>query len=685
MRIKELIFDTKEPTVYCESFVYEPSNVEEEKMGHLFMIGRIRNVPESSFYLINLLASRIKREYYSVYNRTSATAIEAALKEGNKILKENEERINWLGNLDFLVATVGEKKIYFTLLGRMRAFILRGEEFIDIVKNLILEKDVLFPFSTILQGSLRKDDVLIFSTSNIFSKEKLLKFGKELFPIEEKRISKIIESDESGTALVIELEKEARAIERIAKEGKRKSFVEKLPHFTLPQINFPKFGENFKLTATVDKEKIKEKMSAVRSRAGSVSRNLKGIINNLNSKISSFFSGEKRVLKDKNKMSLPKFPIEKFSPSSKSKLYFWGFKKERDRTKIIIGGIIFLAIILTGLWFYQHRENLEISAIESIIKAAEEKKLSGDSSLIYNDKAQAISYFTEGLDLLNSIENPGPKKGEVNSLKKEIEDEINKLLNRRVLTGLKPLFEIKEGLEKFSPQNIIVVNNFIYLFSSDSSLVYQWDTDKGQGVFLEQREKVLGGTVLNKKPFFLLEPSAVVITDTEKILPFDTPYDDFSISEVDDFLNNFYIFDEEKGEIAKYSVSGDKISSPDLWFEKREAGKGAISFSIDGSIYLLLPDGGVKRFSAGALRDDFPAVESYPAIKNSTDIFTSANNKYIYISEPSQKRFFVLDKEGKLVIEYQSGDLKEIKDIWVNAGDKTMYVLSEMKVFEIKL
>ena len=111
MRIKELIFDVKEPTVYCESFVYEPSNVEEERLGHLFMIGRIRNVSETSFYLINLLASRIKREYYSNYHRSMEVATESALKEGNKLLKENEERINWLGNLDFLVAAVSQKRI----------------------------------------------------------------------------------------------------------------------------------------------------------------------------------------------------------------------------------------------------------------------------------------------------------------------------------------------------------------------------------------------------------------------------------------------------------------------------------------------------------------------------------------------------------------------------------------------
>ena len=216
MRIKEVLFDAKEPTVYCESFVYEPSNIEEEKLGYLFMVGRIRNVPENSFYLINLLASRIKREYYENPRRSPSQAIELALKKGNNVLKENEERINWLGNLDFLVVAVSQRKIYLTCIGKIKAYIIREEKgeqrVIDLIKNLISERDVLFPFSIIITGSIKKNDILIFSTSNIFSKERLLKFGKKLFPIRQERIEEMIQSKESGVALVVETGKTAETI-----------------------------------------------------------------------------------------------------------------------------------------------------------------------------------------------------------------------------------------------------------------------------------------------------------------------------------------------------------------------------------------------------------------------------------------------------------------------------------------
>ena len=675
MRIKELIFDVKEPTVYCESFVYEPSNIEEEKLGHLFMIGRIRNVSESSFYLINLLASRIKREYYSTYHRSMAMAIEAALKEGNKILKENEERINWLGNLDFLVAVASQKRIYFTLLGKMRAFILRGEEVIDIVKNLILEKDVLFPFSTILQGAIKKDDILIFSTSNIFSKEKLLKFGKNLFPIEEPKISKIIESEESGTALMVETGKEAGAIERISKEKERRIFLKALPKIVFP----PKE----KLIPPSIKEKTGEILRKARDKSNQIFVSSRRKIKNLFLKISSSFKA--REHKKEEEISFPRITLEKAPLPEKPRFDFLSLKRKKEKKRIIMSSILFLFLLSIGFGFYQYKRNKEGALLEEVIKAVENKKREGENALIYDDKEKAISYLTQALEVLNSIENPGSKKEEVDNLKKAIEEDISKTVGREILSEIQPIFEIKEGLEKFSPEGILFSEDNFYLFSPNSSLVYQWDISKKEGFFVEQREKVLGGTVLDKKPFFVLAPTSVVISEKEKILPLNLPYEEISVTELDSFLNYFYVFDRDKGEIIKYKISQDKISSPALWFKERGAGKEAISIAIDGSIYLAFPNGTIKKFSVGTLKEEITPSETYPTVKDITKIFTSKDNKYLYLIEPVEKRVIVLDKKGKIVSEYQSSQFEELKDIWVTPGDKSIYFLSGRKVFEINL
>ncbi len=662
MRIKEVLFDAKEPTVYCESFVYEPSNIEEEKLGYLFMIGRIRNVPENSFYLINLLASRIKREYYGNLSRSPSQAIEVALKKGNEVLKENEERINWLGNLDFFVAAVSQRKIYLTCIGKIKAFIIREEKdeqnVIDLIKDLISERDVLFPFSIILTGSIKKNDILIFSTSNIFSKERLLKFGKKLFPIKEERVKEIIQTNETGVALVVETGKSAEvAVERlksVSSFGKRTFFQKAF------------------LLSLFLKKKIKETSQKLKNKIGNSLVPLK-------QKLQTSIRKLKRT-KEKEEVPLS-LSAEKISPP-RTKFDLRIFKKWFSKKKIAIA--IFMGIfIITGFGIYQHRKNIETKTIEEMIKAAEEKKIEGENALIYGDKEKGLAMLTESLNLLNSIKEPKDKEERIKSLKKEIEDKINEITGRQILPDISPIFEIKRGVEEFNPEGISIIKNNLYIFSPSSSLIYKWDLSKKEGFFLPQKERVIGTTVVNGKLLLLLENSKIAVEDS--ILSIKFPYENLSVKEISHFRNYFYLFDKNKGEIIKYKLSNKEVSNPILWFKEREEGKGAVSMAIDGSIYLLFPEGKIKRYAIGSFKEEIGPPKTFPKIKNATKIFTSKDNKYLYLIEPLEKRVIVIKKTGEIVKEYQSEQFQNMKDIWVTPKDKTIYLLSGNKIFKIEL
>jgi len=670
MRIKEVLFDAKEPTVYCESFVYEPSNIEEERLGYLFMVGRIRNVSENSFYLINLLASRIKREYYENPRRSPSQAIESALKKGNNVLKENEERINWLGNLDFLVVAVSQRKIYLTCIGKIKAYIIREEKgeqrVIDLIKDLISERDVLFPFSIIITGTIKKNDILIFSTSNIFSKEKLLKFGKKLFPIRQERIEEIIQSKESGVALVVETGKTAEAIERLKSAS---PFIKR------------RFFQGISQFLTPSKKKIKADFQKLKEKIEGISPSLKQRVQtSLRKLFSKGIDTVQKLNKAEKKEQLPlSIPMERVKPS---RINLKIFKKYLSKKKVAI--VIFIVIFtITGFGIYQHRKNIETKTIEEMIKAAEEKKTEGENALIYGDKEKSLAMLTESLNLLNSIKEPKDKEERIKSLKKEIEDKINEITGRQILSDISPVFEIKKGIEEFNPEGISIIKNNIYIFSPSSSLIYKWDLSKKEGFFLPQKERVIGTTVVNGKLLLLLENSKIAVEDS--ILSIKSPYENLSVREISHFRNYFYLFDKNKGEIIKYKLSNKEVSNPILWFKEREEGKGAVSMAIDGSIYLLFPEGKIKRYTIGSLKEEIDPPETFPKIKNATKIFTSKDNKYLYLIEPFQKRVIVIKKTGEIVKEYQSEQFKNLKDIWATPQDKTIYLLSENKIFKIEL
>lgn len=658
MKIKELLFDSKEPTVYCESFIYEPSNIEEEKLGHLFMIGRIRNVEASSFFLINLLASRIKREYYNTRHKFPAEAFEAASKEGNKALKENEDRINWLGNLDFIIVSASQKRIHFTLLGKMKNFILRQNEIIDLVGNFISEKDVLFPFSTILQGTLKKNDILIFSTSNIFSKDKLINFGKNLLPIEEDKIKKLIEVKESGVALVVETGKTSENIERLqSKLSPKKDSLPKLPR--LPSIN---------------KEKVKNGLEFFREKGKKIKKDSLKIL-----------TLQKKSKKEEKK-EIPNIAIEKDLPR-KPKIN-WETSRKIFSKKITLIVFCALFLIIAGGGIFQYQKNAERRNIEEIIKTAETKKTEGENTLIYGDKDKALLAFEEASKSLNDAElnlSSDEQKIKIENLRKEIEEKIGEISGRKILSEISPIFEIKKGVEEWNSKGMLLEKDNVYIFSADSELAYKWNAAKKEGIFLPLGEKSHAAAIIKGKPIFIFNSSKVKIGEEGENIEIKYPYEDLKIAEIDSFENYFYIFDKEKGEIVKYNLSGNNISSPSLWFKKRESGKEAVSIAIDGNIFLLSADGKIKKYSAGNLKEEIAAPETFPKISAATKIFTSKNNKYLYILEPSQKKVIIIKKTGEVVAEYQSAEFKNLKDLWVNSGDKIIYLLSENKVFKIEM
>ncbi len=661
MRIKEIILDKKEPTVYCESFVYEPSNVEEETFGSLFMVGRIRNVSENSFYLINLLASRIKREYYNLKYTSPYYAFEAAMKEGNKVLKENEERINWLGNLDFLIVATDGKKIYFSQIGKMKFFILRENEVIDLIKNLIEEKDVLFPFSTILQSAIKKDDVLVLTTSNIFSKEVLLNEGANLFPIDEEKIAKIINPEESGVSLVVETGETSTVIERLTP-----ALSVLKPPVKIPQVNLPQ-KEKLKAGVNKGKEVIKEVANKGKSILGSKFKKIEGAIQ-----------------ERKEKMA-PRITVEKMHYSNKFKMKFLKLLKHKGIVAIAISTLVLAFILGTA----QYKKSQQLNLINQTLKEVKEKINESENYLVYGDKEKAIIALSKGSEALNNIKS-NLKKTEVETLKKEIETKIAEISGRKILTNLNPIFEVKEEKTKSTSEawqssGMVLESKNIYLYSENSATLYKWNLDERITKTLKQKTKVLGGTLVDKKIFFLLAPTSVVINEREKTLPIEFPYENFTPTQISGYLNFLYILDSKEGEISKYNVSESKIDSPILWLKQRNLVKGATSFAIDGNIYVLYADGKIQKFTTGNLKAEFQPPNTYPKIKSAVRIYTSAENKYLYIADAGEKRIIVEDKKGNIVAEYQSESFENLKDVWANSSDNTIYVLANNKVFQIEI
>ncbi len=187
VEVREIVFSSEEEKSFCDVFVYEPENIGEQALGNLYIVGEITNVSENSSYFVNLLASIIKKEFYSNTKRTIIESLEASLHKANATLSDIAEQgnIDWIGNLNMICAVHSKNELHLSQTGNCKTLLIRSGQITDIGKKIIKEEK-MHPFRTfanIASGELEIEDIALFATPeffNIFSLEKLKKLSLSL-------------------------------------------------------------------------------------------------------------------------------------------------------------------------------------------------------------------------------------------------------------------------------------------------------------------------------------------------------------------------------------------------------------------------------------------------------------------------------------------------------------------------
>jgi len=114
MQVFEFYFNPKarENSIF-ESFVYEPENISEKRLGSLCIAGELANAFPGDKEFLNDLAKVIKEEYYSNFQRSSEAALKESLRKANEHLARlaKAEKVNWVGNLNFAALAIKESSL----------------------------------------------------------------------------------------------------------------------------------------------------------------------------------------------------------------------------------------------------------------------------------------------------------------------------------------------------------------------------------------------------------------------------------------------------------------------------------------------------------------------------------------------------------------------------------------------
>ncbi|MFH1186620.1 MAG: hypothetical protein V1697_00410 [Candidatus Levyibacteriota bacterium] len=325
-------------------------------------------------------------------------------------------------------------------------------------------------------------------------------------------------------------------------------------------------------------------------------------------------------------------------------------KFSRSKGGLIAIAIVLITVFIIGIFLnIQRQNNVKVEALFNEVYPQAQKKYDEGQSLSDLNQNLARESFQEAKEILSDAKDKFPKdskqEGQIEELTKKVEDALSSV----------------SGINSISAKEV----------ENDASSLLSFELDNSGIAF----------TTDGKSNFYLTDKS--VYKEDKEIIENDDDWNNPIGLGV--YFGNIYVLDKTEGGILKFVAAGSGYSktnyfasgvSPEL--------SNAKAMAIDGSIWILLSDGNVLKYTRGKA-DNFNISGLDKPFSNATKLFTNIDFDNIYILDNGNSRIVVLGKDGNYKEQYQTGILKDAKDFEVNESDKKILVLSSDKIFQIDL
>lgn len=739
-QVKELIITPEKAASFCNFFQVLPERQKLKNFGYLFGLVEYEDDSKEILELTEKLLQDLENNYYLQDNEDGENTknseyfekrLERALRKTNTNFLQlvNSQNTNLdLAKLNIILVLIKAKDIYLTTVGKINAFLIHPTsrldfKIINILDNTVGEEgetktDPLKIFSQIISGKISLQDFLFLCTDSVLdylSLEKiknLVAYNSPEDAIEEFR--KLLEEVNTNYSLGLAIAKQ----EPIGYD-ESEIIIKKMEKFEYTKAaSDDSMNELIKTQQATQKILNTSYLPDLKKYSILLKKSLQQYLNKAKNvplpKIPSIKRPEllekiREPVREKGGGSALKTRISNFSAPIKNiklfsrlKLALSTFKDLINNTfkdfslksRLLLLASIVLIVIFLGNLFYQNIKNTKEEnqkILQDTIMQVQEKKDAAQASLIYEDETKARRLLLEAKDLLNNLSKQNKKEAVVKNLNDEIELQLSKLRHMVELEDPVMLANFANVNQSASVAPLLVLlGGKIYSQDHNNQAIYILDTEtRNISTIFQATVKIKNASAAtafsNSDIIFLNEDKSVFELETandsidllELNLPADSQINTFNI-----YNQRLYFLDKKNNQIYRFRRLGQAFGSPTNWLREKIDLSQVTSFAIDGQIYLLKNNGQILKLLNG-LKTDFEISDIDPKLESPSKLHTFIDSNYLYILDPPTKRLVVLDKEGKLIIQYHSEEFDNLKDFVVDESDSKIYILNGNKIFGI--
>lgn len=649
--VKELIHKNDEENTHFDVLSYQGAGNQEKILGSLFIVGQVKYAEEDLSYVINLVSSLAKREYYSeqsLQTQNAKNAFERMLRKLNEVLDDFFKNKDIKLNIG-LVGISGEN-IYISRLGKFKIALARNDKYIDVLNNVeLFNKDTesAQQFSNIISGTLQPNDKLFayFPTRPVTAREKqlneiFLKEGQDFFA---DKIAHLAANAANFACCGVHIE--MRQIKEIP--------VAPMNGYQGHVIPTKKANAEIPLVKTVSSDEV----SAIQQESTETKE--ESVLNQDNMRI---IPSELSITRRTNFFTASANQL--FRLVSINRLS----GKARSRRFIVIAAIIILPLLTFAIL----KTSGGSSQVKNAINQANENLRLAQSRLNQNDQKGARSLLQAALS--NSI-------GLSNKKLETIRQEINKTLDTiNRVSDKQPELYFSPADQNTGPGLVLIAANAELPKVADSA----------GSVFSISQEA--------KEELYQLKTEAQFIFETKSAISVFNGFDAFSVYNTDSKKSAGYSL-KEPAQATDAVLYEDNlyILSANLIYKYADAATGGVkrtdwggdaaigeqvSIAVDGNLYTLTGNGRLIKFFKGKKDGEFD-LQVTPS--SDSRIFTHKDSAFIYLADKAVGRVYIFDKnDGSLKTTYNLNSTGSITDISVSPNGTIWILSSDNKVWVIR-
>ncbi len=731
-----LLYDPEKSVSTVHVSVAQPTPLELRTFGRLFLVVEIGSRAPMNTELIEILQDEMRRAYYQGPQLRLETAFEQALQHVNEQLKRLIEggMTDWLDHFNIILGVLKDQTLILTHIGQIHATLVHRGRIVDIVDSAGPEERKVNPlkiFSNIITGELQEDDYLVFFTPSLLdylSLEKLKRIVLDRPPLDAVRhLDELLAEAPPRTAFAALLAHAVPVREELETPA---SVAQPMPTLLTVQTRSS-------MDDLIAREEATQRL--LTPSLWLVARRFLGTLLRGAQQMAANVRGNQPVQRggDRSRTESPTLPQQTRRPaaSSLTALPLQGGRAVaksvqtvfRQRGTVLASAktiprriadaiarlvasfprwsftrkALFLAIVALLFFFAQsivsmgrrNESETTTSVRQETITAIEQKTFDAEAALSYDDETRAGRLIAEAVDLLATLE---PEQHPNDSTLQNLAESVNQIRERtRHLVTIDSPTQVADVGNVVTGQGseFLVFRNGELFAGNGADQALRINPGDGSSTLIENpndtSEPLRFGASIGQSlvfsdgldAFFDLSLS----TDRTRSLDFTSVNADRAITALATYQSRIYLLDTKNNQIFRYQLGTNGFGTGSAWIQDSDVSLvNGVSLAVDGSVYVLNQDGGVRRFTQGRL-DDFSLGPVDPPLASGVKLWTSENSDRIYVLDASGRRLVLFSKSGQFQAQFTSPAFTDLRDFAIEDNGESAYILNGNLIYRISL